>query len=184
MAFSSGFTPHPRISYVNAAPTGAASEAEYLEIGLARICDPEQVRAALNAAMPEGLVIVAVVPAVGRPLPERLSASRWRAELPGADSAVVGAAVAAFLARDELVIQRPTKNGVREVEIRAAIHEMDATETGFELVSAIGEPTVRPDDVMSALRALEPSLSEVQGLFSRLEQGTWDGSRIVDPLAE
>jgi hypothetical protein len=37
---------------------------------------------------------------------------------------------------------------------------------------------------MSALRALEPSLSGVLGLFSRLEQGAWDGSRIVDPLAE
>ena len=30
-----GFNPHPRISYAGAAPTGAASEAEYLEIGLA-----------------------------------------------------------------------------------------------------------------------------------------------------
>ena len=34
MAYSSGFHPHPRISYANAAPTGAASEAEYAEIGL------------------------------------------------------------------------------------------------------------------------------------------------------
>src|SRR6187402_1996669 len=35
MAYSSGFNPHPRISYAGAAPTGAASEAEYLEIALA-----------------------------------------------------------------------------------------------------------------------------------------------------
>ena len=34
IAFSQGFTPHPKISYASAAPTGAASEAEYLEIGL------------------------------------------------------------------------------------------------------------------------------------------------------
>ena len=39
MAYSAGFTPHPKISYVGAAPTGTASEAEYLEIGLARSCD-------------------------------------------------------------------------------------------------------------------------------------------------
>src|SRR6185437_4232331 len=31
MAYSSGFHPHPRISYAGAAPTGSASEAEYLE---------------------------------------------------------------------------------------------------------------------------------------------------------
>ena len=30
MAFSAGFHPHPKISYANGAPTGAASEAEYL----------------------------------------------------------------------------------------------------------------------------------------------------------
>jgi radical SAM-linked protein len=35
MAYSAGFSPHPKISYANAAPTGTASEAEYLEIGLA-----------------------------------------------------------------------------------------------------------------------------------------------------
>ena len=34
IAYSQGFTPHPKISYASAAPTGVASEAEYLEIGL------------------------------------------------------------------------------------------------------------------------------------------------------
>ena len=55
MAYSSGFSPHPRISYPNAAPTGAASEAEYLEIGLAAACDPDKVKDALDAALPPGL---------------------------------------------------------------------------------------------------------------------------------
>ena len=34
MAYSAGFTPHPKMSYANAAPTGMGSEAEYLEIAL------------------------------------------------------------------------------------------------------------------------------------------------------
>ena len=55
MAYSSGFSPHPRISYPNASPTGAATEAEYLEIGLAAACDPDKVRVALDAALPPGL---------------------------------------------------------------------------------------------------------------------------------
>src|ERR1700745_3631688 len=53
MAYSAGFHPHPKISYVGAAPTGVGSEAEYLEIGLARRCEPEAVRAALDAVLPE-----------------------------------------------------------------------------------------------------------------------------------
>ena len=52
MAYSSGFSPHPRISYASASPTGAASEAEYLEIGLAEVRTPAAVRAALDAALP------------------------------------------------------------------------------------------------------------------------------------
>ena len=43
MAYSSGFNPHPRISYAGAAPTGSASEAEYLEIALAQEVDPAAV---------------------------------------------------------------------------------------------------------------------------------------------
>src|SRR5256885_4987898 len=49
IAFSHGFSPHPRISYASAAPTGVASEAEYLEIGVRRRVEPDQVRDALDA---------------------------------------------------------------------------------------------------------------------------------------
>src|SRR5438309_8099794 len=48
MAYSAGFTPHPKVSYAGAAPTGVASEAEYLEIGLAERREPEAVREALD----------------------------------------------------------------------------------------------------------------------------------------
>src|SRR3954467_8575664 len=45
MAFSAGFSPHPKISYLGAAPTGAASEAEYVEIGLSGWCEERRERA-------------------------------------------------------------------------------------------------------------------------------------------
>src|ERR1700710_1187883 len=61
MAYSAGFTPHPKISYIGASPTGVASEAEYLEIGLAAVRDPAELAAALDAALPDGLDIVEAV---------------------------------------------------------------------------------------------------------------------------
>src|SRR6187455_2222946 len=81
MAYSSGFSPHPRISYANAAPTGAASEAEYLEIGLAAGCDPDKVRDALDAALPPGLDVVAVSVATPGALAEELTGSRWQIDV-------------------------------------------------------------------------------------------------------
>ena len=61
IAFSQGFTPHPKISYASAAPTGVASEAEYLEIGLDRAVEPETVRRALDSALPPGLDVLEAV---------------------------------------------------------------------------------------------------------------------------
>lgn len=48
MAYSAGFTPHPKVSYANAAPTGTGSEAEYLEIQLAERRDPQRLRELLD----------------------------------------------------------------------------------------------------------------------------------------
>ncbi|MBX6723253.1 MAG: DUF2344 domain-containing protein, partial [Dactylosporangium sp.] len=44
VAYSQGFSPHPRVSYASAAPTGAASEAEYLELALREPVDPDKLR--------------------------------------------------------------------------------------------------------------------------------------------
>src|SRR5262249_50693624 len=53
IAYSAGFTSHPKISYAGAAPTGAASEAEYLELSLTRACAGSEVRERLDAALPD-----------------------------------------------------------------------------------------------------------------------------------
>ena len=75
MAYSAGFTPHPKISYVGAAPTGVASEAEYLEIGLARRMDTGELRTMLDAALPDGLDIVEAVEAGAGSLPDQMQAA-------------------------------------------------------------------------------------------------------------
>ena len=71
MAFSAGFHPHPKISYANAAPTGTASEAEYVEISVTHRVDPDSLREALDEALPVGLDVLQVVEAApgraGRP---------------------------------------------------------------------------------------------------------------------
>src|SRR5690349_6943223 len=76
MAYSSGFNPHPRISYAGASPTGAASEAEYLEIGLAQQVDPATLAGQLDEALPEGLDVLQVVEARPGSLAGRLGRGR------------------------------------------------------------------------------------------------------------
>ncbi|MGH3445417.1 MAG: TIGR03936 family radical SAM-associated protein, partial [Nocardioidaceae bacterium] len=116
MAYSSGFNPHPRISYAGAAPTGAASEAEYLELALARTVDPADVREALNGALPDGLDVLEVVVAAGGSLADRLEASHWRTRLPGISPETARAAVATFVAEDHVQVERVTKKGLRRFD--------------------------------------------------------------------
>jgi radical SAM-linked protein len=198
MAYSGGFTPHPRISYVGAAPTGVASEAEYLEIGLAQPRDPGQLRAALDAALPEGLDILAVVPAGPGGLAERMEASRWRIALPGVDVAAASAALARLLAESAVTVQRMTKEGFRVVDVRGpilcAMVEPERDGGGADEARAILEvvvrqvtPAVRPDDVVAALRTVAGLALDAPPLAVRLAQGPLDtaAGRIAvgDPLA-
>src|SRR5687768_1117897 len=101
IAYSQGFTPHPKISYASAAPTGVASEAEYLEIGLRATVDPGQLRAALDAALSPGLDVLDAVESPlngGGSLTDRIDTSAWRIELPGVTMEDAEAAVKAFVA--------------------------------------------------------------------------------------
>src|ERR1700757_1032346 len=61
IAYSAGFTPHPKISYAGAAPTGTASEAEYLEICLTETRAASDVRDRLDAALPDGIDVIDVI---------------------------------------------------------------------------------------------------------------------------
>lgn len=189
MAYTSGFSPHPRISYANAAPTGAASEAEYLEIGLAEVVDPGLVRDGLDAALPEGLDIVAAVIAPAGALADLLTGSRWRIELAEMDHDVLEAAVRTFLTQTTAPVERMTKAGLRSFDARGAVLSLAAEPGAVALVLAHTVPLVRPDDVLTALSRSDPEWQPSRPpRLTRLEQGTLvtsgtDGSSvIVEPL--
>lgn len=196
IAFSAGFSPHPRISYVGAAPTGAASEAEYLELALSEPVDVDALRVALDAALPEGFDVLETVEAGPGSLAERMVASRWRVELAQADELAVRTAVAAFLAADAVIIERPTKDGTRPVDARAAVvhlgvqmasEQLTATSRAIlDLVVRQVTPSVRPDDVLAALRALTGFVAPLPPRATRMAQGPMTGESpavIGDPLA-
>src|SRR4051812_1274713 len=188
MAYSAGFSPHPKISWVGAAPTGVASEAEYVEIGLAEHRDLEDLRRALDASLPDGIdILEAVDGPVGTSLPDRIEASRWAIKLPGADPAVGQTAVEAFLAADTIPVERLMKAGMRTLDARAAVVDMRA-ESGdcaiLHLVVRHVTPAVRPDDVLSGLRIAADLVPPVPPEATRYAQGPLtETGEVGDPLA-
>jgi radical SAM-linked protein len=190
MAYSAGFTPHPKISYVGASPTGAASEAEFLEIGLAREVEVEQLRAALDAALPPGLDVVEAVLAGPGSLADRMQASHWRIELPGVPEAGAAAATATFLAASEVPVERLMKAGRRTVDIRGPVVSMtasadpEASHAILDVVVQQATPAVRPDDIVAALRAVAGLAPAAPPVAVRLAQGPLDAhGEVGDPLA-
>lgn len=164
MAYSAGFHPHPKISYANAAPTGAASEAEFVELSLSRAEDPQRVRRALDEALPDGLDVVALVEAGQQPLADRLQLSRWQMCFPGLETAALQECLQAFLARDEVLVTRMMKRGPRELDARGPVLRAEVPDTtegtgsGEEPAGACllawvrhTTPTIRPEELWRAL---------------------------------
>jgi radical SAM-linked protein len=195
IAFSAGFSPHPRVSYVGAAPTGVASEAEYLEIGLAVPVDVEQLRVALDTALPAGLDVLECVEAApgGGSLPDRIDASAWEVALPGVTPGDAAAAAEAFLAAERVEVERLTKDGRRALDARGPVVSIlssaspdpgDGACAILEVVVRQATPAVRPDDVLAALRAVAGLVPTAPPRATRLAQGRLDDcGRLADPLA-
>jgi radical SAM-linked protein len=202
IAYSQGFTPHPKISYASAAPTGVASEAEYLEIALQTPVDPAELRVALDAALSPGLdVLDAVEAPEGTSLADRIDASHWRLELPEIEPADAARAVTAFLAAEEVLVERMTKQGRRSFDARQAVTVLDVANQSpapsgadgapcaiIDLVVRQVTPAVRPDDVLTGLRVVAGLEPPVPPRATRLAQGKLvpgmlaPRGEIVDPL--
>lgn len=189
IAFSSGFNPHPKISYAGASPTGAASEAEYLEIGLTQVLDPQVAQVQLDASLPPGLDVLQIVEAPAGSLADLLVASHWQIALPGADSAALQAAATQFLAESEVLVERMMKKGLRTLDARAAVISLNVIEQDIGVVLDVvlrhGTPSIRPDDVLTGLREVCGLVIDQTPISTRLEQGPLNAENgtVTDPLA-
>ena len=189
VAYSAGFSPHPRISYSGGAPTGSASEAEYLELSVTRRCEPADVGRRLNDALPDGIDVVEVVETDGRSAGLAFEASEWEVIWPGVTCADAARAVAEFLAEPSVQVERLTSKGTRRLDARAAVVSLDAEAgpgrragTGAPAGCAILRmivrqmtPAVRPDDILTALSRSSALASGAPGspaVATRLWQGS------------
>lgn len=194
MAYSAGFSPHPKISWVGAAPTGVASEAEYVEISVAELVDLGRLQVALDESLPDGIDITEVVEAAdvykgeGTSLPDRIEASHWEIRLPGVTPDTALQAVGLFLAAEAIPVERLMKQGLRTLDARAAVVRMSAAGdpdcATLDVVVRHVTPAVRPDDVLSGLRSVADLAPPMPPQATRLAQGPLtETGEVGDPLA-
>jgi radical SAM-linked protein len=165
IAFSAGFSPHPKISYAAGAPTGTASE-----LALTRACAAPDVRDRLNAGLPDGIDVIEVHELGDSPRedsPLQPEGSQWRVVLPGVDPGDAARAVQAFLAAASVPVDRLTSKGTRRLDARAAVVTLELDRRAAQEESAGCAilrmvvrhltPAVRPDDILTALGTMSDS---------------------------
>jgi radical SAM-linked protein len=192
IAHSAGFTPHPKISYAGGAPTGVASEAEYLSLALTTRNEAADVRERLNAVLPDGIDVIAATEDAGGLPASRLTASAWQVILPGVSPEVAAPAVEKFLALDQAPVERLTNKGMRRMDARSAVVTLTVPEGAvsfgemvpsgdavLEMVLRHTVPSVRPDDVLTALSGISDLAPSAPPLMMRLAQGVLGESGVV-----
>jgi radical SAM-linked protein len=188
IAYSEGFSPHPKVSFTDALPLGYASVAEYAELTFAGPIDVSAAVGALNAAFPDGIgVTAAVVVEDGAPrFSKLLAASVWDVDYPAGTD--LHDAVAAATSAVALVVPRQRKGDAVDVDIRPALAQLSTD--GARLRATVHHTdhlpdavavAVRPSEIDLALRSFSPDLAQPV-LVTRLAQGRPGPDGLVEAL--
>lgn len=186
IAYSEGFSPHPKVSFPDALPVGYASTGEYAELTFAAPIDPGRGLGRLSATLPTGMDITTyvTVPDGARKLASYLTATLWELEFGPADDAAeliheLDARIAAVLAADTIEVVRHRPSGDKTLDVRPAIVAMasflrgDAPQAAPVLRAVLRNdgPTIRPTDLEVALARLGATALPTVRRYRRVAQG-------------
>ena len=188
--YSQGFSPHPRLSFGLALPTGFESEAEYVDIYL----DDDffdidfketLVNQKLNDSLPDGMntVAVGVVETSEDSLQEAVDSCIWKVKVSGSSTEEFEVSREKLMSSDTYEIQRERKGKIFIEDIRSQVHSIAIEEKNavdFNIITELGtKPRVlRPTDL---LRAMNPEIKMKNIL--RKEQLILQGNTRFEPLS-
>ena len=165
LAYSEGFSPHPRLSLGAPLSVGAAGERELLDVWMVRAVDSAAVSQALDAVLPDGMAVVAVaeidpraaaIQAVTRGAHYEVTLEPSGTDLSGGDPGALRERIAEFLALDSLDWEEQRGEKLKRYDIRAAVNGLTVREQRGRVVVAMDlglneRATRRPLAVLAAL---------------------------------
>jgi radical SAM-linked protein len=127
LAYSEGFNPHPRMSLAAPLALGVTSEAELMDIVLAKWASPHSFTSAVSRQLPRGIEIRQVynIPLIMPSLQSQVRYAEYTVELETDKSQEeVKAAIASLLATEHLPWQHQRDTGPRHYDLRALIDDL------------------------------------------------------------
>ncbi len=127
IAYSTGFTPHPKISLAAPLPLGVTSEAELMDIFCIKGVAPHFFVSAVNQQLPRGMTVDKVYP-ISFDLPSlqsQVSQAEYRVELDTERGPQdIQAALAGLLALEHLPWQHQRDTGPHQYDLRTLIDDL------------------------------------------------------------
>jgi len=127
LAYTEGFSPHPRISLAAPLAVGVTSEAELMDIFCTRVVSPHWFIAAVSQQMPPGVEILQAyqVALTMSSLQSRVGYAEYKVEVEtGKGQKEIESVLTDLLAVDHLPWQHQRDTGTRSYDLRALIDDL------------------------------------------------------------
>ena len=178
LVYSQGYHPHPVQSFASPLGVGLESEGEYMDIEVNSMDSPAQMLRRLNAQMTEGILATGFTVL-------RDDAKNYMSILAAADYQVrfregympcppeeLSEMIRAFLALDEIPVQKKTKKNELTIDIRPMIRSISMQEDGsiFMKLSAGSAANLKPELLLADMFARQGiTLDPFALLITRME---------------
>ncbi len=175
LAYSEGFNPHAKISVILPLSVGASSVCEYADFGLNEELPTEGMAGKLSAVMPEGIKVLEVYEPTTKGAEAKWLSVSGRLEYDNISdlSAMAASLTDYWCSGNEISLMKKTKRGEGEFKISDHIRSISfSVADGYIALKALisaQEPTVNPDNIVSALRQNRPEIAPDFAAFTRLE---------------
>jgi radical SAM-linked protein len=161
LAYSQGFTPHPRLQFAGPLPLGYLGENEIVDVTLDGRVTPAEFEQRLAAQTSPDLALTAAQEVALAAVSPQAS-MRWadyRVTVRGLDRGAVGPAIDAFLAQSTFPWTEERRERERTFDLRTAIADLRLAPAGDDDSAAVlamrlqaaADLMVRPETVMAAL---------------------------------
>lgn len=173
LKYSEGFNPHPQISIALPLSVGTASLCEIMDFKLNGETDLTELPARLTAVMPEGISVLEAYEQRRKNAEIKWLQVEGLFEYDERDAAAMAAALERFFSQGQIVIEKRTKRGMGETDIRPAIKSIAFTpcDEGVKVEALISaqEPTLNPELLVDALRQKQGEIAPDFARFTRIE---------------
>ncbi len=196
IAHSGGFNPRPRIVFAQPMPLGLTSEGEFADVEIMETVDTKEFIKVFNESLPLGVRILdAKCKTNNSNLMGLIDAAKYRIDFETSETMDMRQAIQCVISRKQVNVMKKTKKGMKEINIRPLIYEMEGEITGYNgcfivLLGAGQDNNVRPELFLDGVSKATDILLDMQRMHRIMLYHFADfceqqkGSRWITPMHE